>query len=477
MAKVYEDLTNLNTALLADHQTQHLTEATQRVFSDSERLRQLAINKKNICAEKAQGWMFEQLEVLKFNSDALHKGSYLWAATTDSLGKNNHQTTDILISNGKAFQLKSGNKASTSAFMLADQKYKDVNLIAPTEQTNKIQELYKNRIDKGGIKAADYQSASQRLEKGINADNVASGGTRYDEALNCTDPNYANQVANAFELKAAFSDMHQSGIEAGKLSAQMGIIGSGLRELYQYAQGKTNLTDATAQIIVDTSKSFAVSYLTTAGSKGLVHSLAKAGTSQSTIGSLTKSNAHIALSAGIVKAGKSLLRYMQGEIEHDQLMHEVAETAITGVSSFYYGALGQAVIPIPIIGAMVGSTVGYFIGSILHQSGLISLGEATNVKIARERREQIETMCLQSIPLIRQHRLELESLLTQNFTERHKILTQAFDELEKSLVSWDADKFSLHLDAINHAFGKALPFKSFNEFDNFMRDKDTVFVL
>ena len=477
MTKLTNDLSTLNASLLASHQTQHLTEATQRVFGDTARLRQLAIAKQNVLADKAQGWMFEQLEVTKFNLDAVRKGSRLYAATTDSLGQTNHQTTDVLISNGKAFQLKSGNKASSSAFMLADKKYADVNLVAPSEQTDKVQELYAKRIESGTLKASDYKNASEKLHKGIEADNVASGGTTYDEALKATDVKNANHVANTFEAKAALSDMHQSGIQAGKMGAAFSGVSSGISGLYQLLQGKKPAEKVAVEVIVDTSKGFAMSYLTTAGSKGIVHGLAKAGVSQTTVGILSKSNAHIALAAGVLKSGQSVIRYLHGEIDNDQLMREISETAITGATAFYYGALGQAVIPIPVIGAMIGSTVGYFIGSMLHQSGLIGLGEVANVKIARERREQIEAVCLESIPIMRQHREELENLLAVHFAERKHLLTQAFDGMEAALISWDADAFTQQLESVNQAFGKSLPFKSFDEFDVFMKDKNSVFVL
>lgn len=475
MAKSTDDLSVLNASLLANYQTQHLTEATQRVFGDTARLRQLAIDKQNVLADKAQGWMFEQLEVTKFNLDAVRKGSHLHAATTDSLGLTNHQTTDVIVKHGKKtlkeFQLKSSNEASSSAIRLADYKYADVNLVAPSDQTDKVQEFYAKKT------AFDYTSASERLHKGVEADNVSSGGTTYDEALKATDSKHANRVANTFEAKAAISDMHQSGMQAGKMGAAFSGVASGVSGLYQLSQGRITTGDMAAQVIVDTSKGFAISYLTTAGSKGLVHGLAKAGVSQTTVGVLSKSNAHVALAAGIVKSGQSVVRYLQGEIDNDQLMNEISETAVIGASAFYYGALGQAMIPIPIVGAMIGSTVGYFVGSMLHQSGLIGLGEVAVVKVARERREHIEALCLASIPLIRQHRAELDILLKTHFAKRQELLTQALDGMEKSLVSWNADDFTQHLASVNQAFGKSLPFKSFDEFDTLMKDKDAVFVL
>ena len=119
MTNLTNDVSTLNASLLAGHQTQHLTEATQRVFGDTARLRQLAIDKQNVLADKAQGWMFEQLEVTKFNLDAVRKGSRLYAATTDSIGRTNDKITDIVICKDtkiiSEFQAKSRGKAAQTA--------------------------------------------------------------------------------------------------------------------------------------------------------------------------------------------------------------------------------------------------------------------------------------------------------------------------------------------------------------------------
>lgn len=53
--------------------TQRFTERTFSIFSDGDKLTQLAEKWKNVAADKAQGHMFEQLEVIKFNFDALKK--------------------------------------------------------------------------------------------------------------------------------------------------------------------------------------------------------------------------------------------------------------------------------------------------------------------------------------------------------------------------------------------------------------------
>lgn len=485
MTKLTNDLSTLKASLLASHQTQHLTEATQRVFGDAERLRFLAEKWRNVDPQITQGRMFEQLEITKFNLDALRKSKTdHYAFTTDSVGKP-HDKVDIWIKNTTkkiGFQAKSSKEVNATLMAIAKSEkgniiYEGLERLTPKEQYERLKERLEIKVKQGNINREAYEDALKHLRKELKLGEVSSDGTTHNEALKATDAKHANRVANTFEAKAALSDMHQSGMQAGKMGATFSGISSSASGLYQLSQGNATTGEIAAQVIVDTSKGFATSYLTTAGSKGIVHGLAKAGVSQTSVGALTKSNAHIALAASILKSGQSVVRYLQGEIDSDQLMGEISETAITGASTFYYGALGQAIIPIPIVGAMIGSTVGYFVGSMLHQSGLMGLGEVAVVKVARERRERIEAMCLESITLIRQHRLELEALLKTHFEERRQTLSQAFDGMEQSLVSWDADDFIQHLESVNQAFGKSLPFKSFDEFDIFMKDNTSVFVL
>lgn len=192
---------------------------------------------------------------------------------------------------------------------------------------------------------------------------------------------------------------------------------------------------------------------------------------------VAKSVPSVALVAGTIEAANAIRSYLKGNITEEQLLNDISSTAITHTSIFYYGILGQAVIPVPILGAFIGSTVGYFLGHMLTQSGFLALGESDIARYARQRRETIEAICREVIPAMRQHREELETLLAVHFAERKHLLTQAFDGMEAALISWDADAFTQQLEAVNKAFGQSLPFKSFDEFDVFMKDKNSVFVL
>lgn len=474
--------------LAAEKQTQHISEQTRKVLDDADLIRKISKSRSKMSAEQAQGWLLEQIEVVKFNKDALRKGSNLRAVTTDRMGMTNHEVTDVIISKGKRpireFQLKSGKRAASTAFMLSDPKYAKVDLVGPSDQHDNIQNLYKERTKTGTLKAKDYASAQQRLHKGIEAEGISSGGTEYSEALKATDQAQADKIASKFERSCIATEMHKSGCEAGKIGAVISGGISGVSGLVYLIQGKVETEEIIAQTVVDAAKGYTTSYVTTAISKGITH-ITHAGISKIageefakvTTNAFTKSNAHTALAAGIVQSGKAFVHYLNGEIDHDKLLSEVSHTAITSAGAFYYGALGQAIIPIPVVGAFVGSTVGYFVGNMLHQSGLISLGEPTVVRAARERRERIEALCMTAILLMRENRLQLELLLAQHFSKRKELLIAAFDDLETSLFDWDTDKFTTGLERVNNAFGAALPFRTFNEFDEFMKDENTSFIL
>lgn len=482
--KVQDDFEVRAVALIADHQTAQITEASHRLLADADRLRFLAEKWKNVPPEIAQGRMFEQLSVTKFNLDALQKGRLdIRAFTTDSVGKP-IDPVDIFIQQARkkvAYQAKSCNNAVSSLLSLTDKldesKYEGMKRLAPSEQYNKIKALLEKRVQSGSLKQAQYEDTLRNLRHELALDGVASGRTTHSEAMSATKLRVADRMASSFESKTIQAEMHRSGLEGGKTGAAVTGSISAVSGLLRLARGDADTGEVVAQVVVDTAKGYASSYVTTAVSKGVPHLMLKAGMEKTAASILTKSNAHIAIAAGVVQSGKSIARYLNGDIDSDEMLSEVSHTAVTGASAFYYGALGQALIPIPVVGAFVGSTVGYFVGNMLHQSGLLSLGEADMVKAARERREHIEALCMTAIPLMRAHRLELEELMAQHFAERRHLLSSAFDGLENSLVDWDADSFAAHLERVNNAFGASLPFKTLAEFDDFMADDDQAFVL
>jgi len=179
-----------------------------------------------------------------------------------------------------------------------------------------------------------------------------------------------------------------------------------------------------------------------------------------------KSNPMTNLATATAYTGKHIVAYMNGEISKEKLFEEINHTAITTTSTVYYAGFAQAVIPIPIVGALVGATVGFYIGNLLHRSGLIALGDSNVVKVAKARREKIENMCNQLIPFIQKSRKELEVYIDKYFADRKEIFEESFTNLDFSLKNNDNELFMSSLEKINNQYGKTLGDKNFQEMLN-----------
>ncbi len=83
----------------------------------------------------------------------------------------------------------------------------------------------------------------------------------------------------------------------------------------------------------------------------------------------------------ILEAGKTLYRFADGQIDGLQCLNELGEKD-AGVIAFTVGAtVGQIVIPIPVLGGLIGSMCGYTLSSMYYNTLTSALNEA---KMAHE---------------------------------------------------------------------------------------------
>lgn len=247
---------------------------------------------------------------------------------------------------------------------------------------------------------------------------------------------------------------------------------SGAKKAWRMIRGEDQNGSTFAEALVDSAKSVASGYVTSRIGTGVGVAAEAAG-----LGGITKINAHLAIAAAIVQSSKSLLAYLDNRIDAEQMLDEINQAAVNGTASFYYGAVAQTVIPIPIAGAMIGSIVGYFVGNILYQSSLLSLGEPANVKQALRRRQRVEEIAIHAIPLIQQQRAELQRIIKDNSIGQVALFDTVFNAMDAAFAESNPDLYLSQLETICSALYAALPFKTFIEFDLFMHDSTKVFEL
>ncbi len=186
------------------------------------------------------------------------------------------------------------------------------------------------------------------------------------------------------------------------------------------------------------------------------------------------------VSSGAVNAGlavihcaESFKRYVDGLIDEEALKDEISHTAITAVSSQYYGVLVQLAIPVPVVGYLVGAFSGYFFAHVLHESGLLALGDTPATKAAKKRQALIHQLVQDALPVLRKNCEDLKSVIEQYYADRSNQFEAVFSELDKSHAI-SSDKLAVELDKICGLFGESLPFKSQAEFDDFMEDEGLI---
>ncbi|MDU4393484.1 MAG: hypothetical protein E7I55_05785 [Acinetobacter ursingii] len=90
--------------------------------------------------------------------------------------------------------------------------------------------------------------------------------------------------------------------------------------------------------------------------------------------------------------------------------------------------------------------------------------------VARIRREEVERICEEVLPVIEEKVAQLDILIEQEDRERTEIFNRSFTQIQASLSSIDIDQIVLAYQDLYQYLGKDFPFKNEKEFDDFMLD-------
>lgn len=81
-----------------------------------------------------------------------------------------------------------------------------------------------------------------------------------------------------------------------------------------------------------------------------------------------------------------MTRYFNGEIDGVECLETLGEQGTGMIASSMFAVIGQTVIPIPVVGGLIGGMVGYALSSATYGVLVGSLKEA---KLAREERIEL----------------------------------------------------------------------------------------
>jgi len=135
--------------------------------------------------------------------------------------------------------------------------------------------------------------------------------------------------------------------------------------------------------------------------------------------------------------------------------------------------IGQLIIPIPVIGGLIGGMLGYALSSACYGQLMSALKDA---KMARERRIQIEAECEQAIRMIQEYRAEIETAVSEYLSDHIITFHAAFDEMEKALNIGDIDSFIAGANSITGKLGGKPQFENMSGFETLMKSPENLFL-
>ncbi|GAA7067634.1 hypothetical protein HpCHN105_05600 [Helicobacter pylori] len=130
------------------------------------------------------------------------------------------------------------------------------------------------------------------------------------------------------------------------------------------------------------------------------------------------------------------IRYFSGKIDEVELCKQLGRTNTSLLSGGTMALAGQALIPIPVVGTLIGGFVGITMSKTFYDISLKTLKEA---KEAHQKRIEIEKKCRESIRQLEMHQNQFKEVFERYFHGTARFFNESFDEMERVLYAGDAD--------------------------------------
>nr|WRE12525.1 hypothetical protein KVD18_03020 [Helicobacter pylori] len=239
---------------------------------------------------------------------------------------------------------------------------------------------------------------------------------------------------NLSTAKDVTSISHQAGMNAAQTGVLIGGGVSLVTNVYECIANGKDPIKAIKHTAIAILKGGALSYGSAFASSSLGDLMQSS--ANRIIQSLGKGSAPAMIVGACVANTTVLTRYFSGKIDGTELRKQLGKANTTLVSSGAMAFAGQALIPIPVVGALIGG----FVGAVLSETCLNTLLKAREeTKLARQRRIEIEKECREIIKLLEAYQNQFKEVFEKYFHETTKFFNQSFDELERASYAGDAD--------------------------------------
>ncbi len=233
---------------------------------------------------------------------------------------------------------------------------------------------------------------------------------------------------------SAAKDMASHSHQAGMNAAGVGALVSGgvslITNIWECVTKGKDPKKALKHTAIATLKGGAYSYGVAFASSSLGSLMQNS--ANKVIQSFGKSSAPAMIVGACVANVTILARYFSGKIDEVELCKQLGRTNTSLLSGGAMAFAGQALIPIPVVGALIGG----FVGAALSEAFFNALN-SKKVELARQRRIEIEKECRESIRLLEMYQNQFKEVFERYFhgtINLRRCLSGIFMGLSNSLM-------------------------------------------
>lgn len=428
------------------------------------------------------GHVFEWMHELTFNLDAIAKDDAIRAHVTTWLGQP-HAPEDLRIADqtGETMQrvqaklVKNVSQRIGSDNGLSDPKYAGMKRLIPSDHLGPTDSLLGRRLDMpSGPFHPRYEETRSHLTDRLEVDAVHS------EALS------SDQVREAAKDPGQYLDDHVAGnhlkqtLNAAGSAAAAGAVIAGASAAGQQmiSNGSVRGVDWASTAILAAkagARQGAISAAANALSMHAQHQLANGATGA--IEQLSGGTLAFAIARGAFDVSMVAHGLATGRLSETEAATAAAESITRTGAIWSCAAVGQTLIPIPIVGAMVGGVVGQYGATMITQGLRVAIvGRDLDRQWDAEYEKLLAELAL--VEAIAASELgEIRVLAQQHNTAFTEYLLPSLERLESSTGTGSPNEVLADLARITSQFGASPLFNTVADFDDFMRDDSAILEL
>lgn len=352
-------------------------------------------------------------------------------------------------------------------------RYLDAKLDLPSEQVGqaikrcedrarKLREdaIVQDRLGKPEL-AAEMRAKADNYDK--LKGNIRDSGITSEQALHLR-----KQPFQATAINIARTS-HRAGVQGAKVGALFGGAISAVTNMIAVHQGNKELKDAILDTGLATGKAALAGYGTAfvgTAAKGMMQQSANA-----TARALSRTSLPSLAVTVCLEVGDAVKRYVRGEINEVEFLEAIGEKGSGLLASGMFAAIGQVAIPIPVVGAAIGSMIGYTLSSMLYQDALGAFKEAHE---AHENYLAVREYCEAARAHLDAYRLEFRERFTAWLDEGRAEIADSIARMDAAVLTGRIDDFAESANSLAMLMGKTLQFVDRNQFDVFMASEDAL---